>query len=155
MTPTVAFATRMRRITRGSTNAPIKVESSESSNKASINEITADASRMSTSWSLNCSRISSHNGVCWSSGSSAQPACIRTALQSVLVTLTILPIELGMFSSLISGESSSCVHAEVLQYSLWGFCPGSVHAVVGEVYGLQTKIVVAKKPSITCLPQSE
>jgi hypothetical protein len=49
-----------------------------------------------------------------------------------------------MFSSLISGESSSGVHPKVFQYGLRGFCPRSLHTVVGEVYGLQTKVVVAK-----------
>ena len=70
-TPTVAFAIRISKITRGSTKAPPNVESSESSSRASTKDIMADASRMSTSWSLNCSKMSSHRGVDSSSGSSA------------------------------------------------------------------------------------
>ena len=69
MTPTVAFATRMRRMTMGSTNAAPQ-EDSESSRSARMNEITADANRIRTSWSLNCSNISSHRGVGGSSGNS-------------------------------------------------------------------------------------
>jgi hypothetical protein len=71
-TPTVAFATRIRRMTRGSTNAPPKVEPSESSKRAKTNEMTAEASNMRTSWSLNCSNMSSQRGVEGSSGSSSK-----------------------------------------------------------------------------------
>ena len=49
ITPTVALATRISRITKGSTKAPPNVESSELSNRASTKDIMADASRMSTS----------------------------------------------------------------------------------------------------------
>jgi len=71
ITPTVAFATRISRMTRGSTNAVAKEEvSEESSSSAKTNEITADANKMSTSWSLNCSRINSHRGVAGSPGNS-------------------------------------------------------------------------------------
>jgi hypothetical protein len=134
----------MRRITRGSTNVPPNVESSESSNKAKTKEITADASRMSTSWSLNCSRINSHSGVGSSSGSSATLSLHQRASTTIIISHTIFPVELGVFSSLISSESTRGVHAKVFQYSLRGFCPRSLHAVVGEVCGLQTNVAVAK-----------
>lgn len=52
--------------TAGSTKA---VQSSLSSNKASTKDRAAEARRMRTSWSLNCSKISSHMGV---GGSSAR-----------------------------------------------------------------------------------
>lgn len=71
ITPTVAFATRMRRITKGSTNAVAReVVPSESSRRASTNEINAEARSIRTSWSLNCSKISSIRGVDSPSGSS-------------------------------------------------------------------------------------
>ena len=58
-------------MTKGSTNAvALLVASSASSNNARTKEITAEARRMRTSWSLNCSRINSHNGVEGSSGNS-------------------------------------------------------------------------------------
>ena len=69
ITPTAAFATRIRIITRGSTNAPNQVDPSEFSNNARAKDTTAEARRIRTSWSLNCSRISSHSGVAGSSGS--------------------------------------------------------------------------------------
>lgn len=72
MTPTVALAIKIKRMTAGSTNADQKEESFESSKRASTKETTADASRMSTSWSLNCSKISSQRGVGGSSGSSGR-----------------------------------------------------------------------------------
>lgn len=71
ITPTAALATRMRRMTKGSTNALHQLPS-DSSKSASTNEMTADARRMRTSWSLNCSRMSSHSGVDGSSGSSGR-----------------------------------------------------------------------------------
>lgn len=52
--------------TAGSTNA---VQPSSFSNSASTNETAAEPSRMMTSWSLNCSRMSSQMGVGGSSGS--------------------------------------------------------------------------------------
>ena len=70
MTPTVALAIRMRRMTTGSTNALHQLAPSDSSKSASTNEMTAEARRMRTSWSWNCSRMSSHSGVGGSSGSS-------------------------------------------------------------------------------------
>lgn len=60
------------------------------------------------------------------------------------MSLTIFSVKLSVFSSLIGGESNGGVHTKVFQYSLRRFCPSSLHAVVGEVYGLQTKIVVTK-----------
>ena len=69
-TPTTALATRMRRMTAGSTKAPKRVELAESSKKARRKETTAEARRMRTSWSLNWSRTSCHTGVGGSSGSS-------------------------------------------------------------------------------------
>src|SRR6266481_8231750 len=70
ITPTAAFAMRMRKITAGSTKAPKGEASSSTSSKAKTNDMTADARRMRTSWSLNCSRINSQMGVPGSSGSS-------------------------------------------------------------------------------------
>lgn len=49
MTPTAAFATRMRRMTRGSTNAPTREASSASSRRARTKEMTAEARRIRTS----------------------------------------------------------------------------------------------------------
>jgi hypothetical protein len=65
VTPTTALRIRMVRMTTGSTKA---VQSSESSNRARTKEMAADPRRMMTSWSLNCSRTSCHNGVGGSSG---------------------------------------------------------------------------------------
>jgi hypothetical protein len=48
-TPTVAFATRIMRITAGSTNAPASVESGESSKRARTKDMIAEARRMRTS----------------------------------------------------------------------------------------------------------
>jgi hypothetical protein len=67
----MSAASRRRRLktvltTNGSTKA---VHPSPSSNKAKTNEMAADPSRMMTSWSLNCSRMSSQMGVGGSSGS--------------------------------------------------------------------------------------
>lgn len=59
------------RTTTGSTNA---VQSSPSSNKARTKETAAEASRIRTSWSLNCSRTSSHSGVGGSSGRALERA---------------------------------------------------------------------------------
>lgn len=87
-TPTTAFRIRMVRIwscvnrgqlrvevrervmewiltTMGSTNA---LQPPSSSNRARTKEMAAEPRRMRTSWSLNCSRMSSHRGV---GGSSA------------------------------------------------------------------------------------
>jgi hypothetical protein len=59
-------------MTSGSTKAPPKLEPSESSKRANTNEMTAEARRMRTNWSLNCSNISSQRGVEGSSGSSGK-----------------------------------------------------------------------------------
>lgn len=56
------------------------LESPVSSNSARTNETTAEARRMRTSWSLNCSRISSHIGVGGSSGSSTASRTSRNQL---------------------------------------------------------------------------
>jgi hypothetical protein len=72
MTPMVAFATSMRRITRGSTSAPRREPPSCVSTRARTKETRADASKMRTSWSLNCSSTNSHKGVEGSSGSSTE-----------------------------------------------------------------------------------
>lgn len=73
MTPTVALAIRINKITPGSTKAVAREEvlpSSLSSTKARIKETTAEPKSIRTSWSLNCSKISSSKGVGGSSGSS-------------------------------------------------------------------------------------
>ena len=66
----VSVSTRLslvgRLTTAGSTNA---VQPSSSSKRASAKDTAADPSRMITSWSLNCSRMSSQMGVGGSSGS--------------------------------------------------------------------------------------
>lgn len=54
------------RTTAGSTKA---VQPSSSSKRASTNDTAAEPSKMMTSWSLNCSRMSSQMGVGGSSGS--------------------------------------------------------------------------------------
>lgn len=51
--------------TAGSTNA---LHPPSSSNRASTKEMAAEPRRIRTSWSLNCSRMSSHRGVGGSSG---------------------------------------------------------------------------------------
>lgn len=75
ITPTVAFAINISRITAGSTNAEKIPPSLLSSKRARTNETTADARRISTSWSLNCSKMSSQRGVEASSGNSVQIIC--------------------------------------------------------------------------------
>ena len=74
MTPTVALAIRIRRITVGSMNA-LAMEpgfpSSLSEMSARTNDTTAEARRMRTSWSLNWPRISVSRGVEGSSGISS------------------------------------------------------------------------------------
>mmetsp|Transcript_12542 Transcript_12542/g.38328 ORF Transcript_12542/g.38328 Transcript_12542/m.38328 type:complete len:244 (+) Transcript_12542:256-987(+) len=59
-TPTMALATRMSKITRGSKKAASW--SSASSNMASTNDTRAAISRMMTSWSLNCANTSFQSG---------------------------------------------------------------------------------------------
>jgi hypothetical protein len=66
------------RTTAGSTKA---VQPSPSSKRASTNETAAEPSRMMTSWSLNCSRMSSQMGVGGSSGS-AVVSCISDCTAS-------------------------------------------------------------------------
>jgi hypothetical protein len=61
------------RTTAGSTNA---VQPSSFSKSASTKDTAAEPSRMMTSWSLNCSRISSQMGVGGSSGSAVR--CVST-----------------------------------------------------------------------------
>jgi hypothetical protein len=70
ITPTAAFATKMSKMTAGSTNTVNNPPSELSSKRANIKEMAAEASKMRTSLSLNCSRISSQRGVAGSSGSS-------------------------------------------------------------------------------------
>jgi hypothetical protein len=71
ITPTAALAIKMSKMTAGSTNTVNNPPPSElSSKRANIKEMAAEASKMRTSLSLNCSRISSHRGVAGSSGSS-------------------------------------------------------------------------------------
>ena len=72
------------RTTTGSTNA---VQSSLSSNKARTKDTMAEPSRIRTSWSLNCSRTSSHSGV---GGSSAR--AVLGQLSTVLLFLFCLYI---------------------------------------------------------------
>ena len=66
-TPTMALAMRMRRMTKGSTKAVIE---SLSSKKARTKEMMAARSRILTSRSSNCSRISSKMVLPASTGSS-------------------------------------------------------------------------------------
>ena len=82
MTPTVALAIKIKRMTAGSTKTDQNEEPSESSKRARTKETTAEASRMRTSWSLNCSKISSQRGVGSSSGSSVceRRGGVRTAM---------------------------------------------------------------------------
>ena len=71
-------------MTTGSTKA---VHPSSSSNRARTNEMAADPSRMMTSWSLNCSRTSSHSGVGGSSGIAA--SSVRPHLDIVYSSIHI------------------------------------------------------------------
>ena len=101
ITPTAAFATKIRRMTRGSTNAPRKAESEESSKRANMNETTAEASKIRTSWSLNCSKINSQRGVAGSSGSSVKDHEQGVADNIEQGTFcTIFPVFLSVFRCL-------------------------------------------------------
>lgn len=70
ITPTVAFAIRINRITAGSTNAVS--QSSFSSNKARMKETMAEPRRMRTSWSSNWARMRVMSEVGSSSGRTGQ-----------------------------------------------------------------------------------
>lgn len=61
----IFLSLRVLHTTAGSTNA---VQPSPSSNKAKTKDTAAEPRRIRTSWSLNCSRMSSHSGVGGSSG---------------------------------------------------------------------------------------
>mmetsp|Transcript_14984 Transcript_14984/g.53970 ORF Transcript_14984/g.53970 Transcript_14984/m.53970 type:complete len:290 (-) Transcript_14984:46-915(-) len=77
-TPTVAFATRMRTMTPGSTNAP---EPSPSTTPKT-NDTTAAAMRIFTRRSSNCFNTSFQNGVPSSGGISFAPCLARSAAAS-------------------------------------------------------------------------
>jgi len=126
MTPTAAFATRIRRITRGSTNAPNQVDPSESSSNARTKDTIAEARRIRTSWSLNCSRISSHSGVAGSSGSTEGK--MRGAGTGEIEKRTISSIELGVFIGLVFRESSIWVYSIVVEDFFGRLGPGSFHS---------------------------
>lgn len=132
ITPTVALATRMRRMTRGSTNALHQVDPSESSKRARTNETTAEARRMRTSWSLNCSRMSSHSGVGGSSGSSADRSENGGHNLATGSGRTVFTVKLSMFRSGSRRQTLGAVHRIVLQHLFRGCGPGSFH-VAGPV----------------------
>ncbi len=71
-TPTVAFAIRINKMTKGSTNAVAQLPpgSDTSSKQARTKDTTAEPRRMRTSWSWNCAMMSLMSGVGGSSGSS-------------------------------------------------------------------------------------
>ena len=89
-------------MTKGSTNAPPKLVSSESSRRAKTKETTAEASKMRTNWSLNCSRINCHRGVDSSSGSSVNIEALQNSAPiKQMQGLAILSVKFSMPGSLV------------------------------------------------------
>jgi hypothetical protein len=100
------------RTTAGSTKA---VQPSPSSNRASTNETAAEPSRMMTSWSLNCSRMSSQMGVGGSSASAVvslrQPLC--ASYTCCLVQHTIFTMLLAQSPDLLLREALVLCYLEI------------------------------------------
>lgn len=97
----------MQLTTAGSTKA---LQPPSSSNKARMNETAADPSRIITSWSLNCSKMSSQRGVGGSSGmAGAQLATLNS-------TITISQGDAQPRSSLTHNFFHACFGAQSLVY---------------------------------------
>lgn len=105
-------------MTEGSTNALHHDPPSLSSNKANTKDTTAEARRMRTNWSLNCSSMSSQSGVGGSSGSSGetQQLAVQHSFDNSCVRemLTVLAIQLCMFCGEIRGQTTGRIDIEML-----------------------------------------
>ena len=139
MTPTVAFAMRMRRITRGSTNAPRREPPSCVSTRARTKDTRAEASNMRTSWSLNWSSTNSHKGVEGSSGSSVKSwkrmvSFPWTADRDERAG-TVCAVDFCVFCDLGVRETSGGVNLEVTQDLVRCLGPRVVHAEANSCAG--------------------
>lgn len=162
---------RISRMTAGSTKA-VAVDSPSSSN-AKTKEMTADARRMMTSLSLNCSRTSSHSGVPFSSGISAtisSPTRGRNSQSSmrslwyercghvaacVLNSLTVATILLPVCRHLLLRETLTCVqNAKVRQNLAPRLGMGILHSCSSLVASVQNMsvLLLACSRLATCWP---
>lgn len=122
----------MRKMTPGSTIAVPKL--SLSSKRASTKDITAEANRIRTSWSLNCSRISAKSEADGCSGRTAEAQSVAQVsflhLQSAAqLSLTILAVLLLPLLDVALRQPLSHVDFELCEALLASLGPASLHLV--------------------------